>query len=83
MVPSEVDAVTTGSSRFSPGFDDPAGPGSAVLPPLLTGLMLAFIAAKLVTLAVLGVNTAFIMDEYWIADQALRSPALLYQDIFP
>ena len=42
-----------------------------------------FIAAKLVTLAVLGVNTAFIMDEYWIADHALRSPALLYQDIFP
>jgi hypothetical protein len=45
--------------------------------------MLAFIAAKLVMLAVLGVNTAFIMDEYWIADQALRSPALLYQDIVP
>ena len=75
--------MTTGSSRIFPGFDDPAGPGSAVLPRLLTGLMLAFIAAKLVTLAVLGVNTAFIMDEYWIADQALRSPAYLYQDIFP
>ncbi len=42
-----------------------------------------FIVAKLVTLAVLGMNTAFIMDEYWIADQALRSPAYLYQDMFP
>ena len=65
---------------------DSAGAGSLPVTAWTRAGMIAFgifIAAKLVTLAVLGVNTAFIMDEYWIADQALRSPAYLYQDIFP
>ncbi len=46
-------------------------------------LPLIYLLAKLAMLAVLAVNTAYVMDEYWIVDEALLTSNRLYQDVWP
>ena len=75
--------MTKGSSRFSPGNDDPLIPEPSGILRGLTAILLVFLTVKVVFLVVLAVNTAFIMDEYTHFADARLSLANVYQTVWP
>ncbi len=65
-----------------------ASPGSSLTeslasPRVAMRLLLVFLAAKLVLLVALALNSAFVMDEYWMVVHGLLSTDNLYKEIWP
>jgi hypothetical protein len=57
--------------------------GALSKPSALARILLVFIAAKLVVLVILAVNTTFLMDEYWTVVHGLIGVDHLYKEIWP
>lgn len=57
--------------------------GALTRPGTLVRILLVFLVAKLVILAALALNSAFVMDEYWMAVHGLFNADHLYKEIWP
>ncbi len=64
-------------------IDDPSSRRQAVLRWGVIAIFSAFLLAKLLLLALLALESAFIMDEYWIVGEGLLTRSDLYQDVWP
>ncbi len=57
--------------------------GVLLRPGTLVRILLVFLAAKLVILITLALNSAFVMDEYWMVVHGLFKVDHLYKEIWP
>ena len=83
MLVSRLVRGSTRSAMPSRGAFTASGLSARDLLRVVGVVLLAFLLAKLVLLVVLALNSAFVMDEYWMAGHGLFNIDNLYKEVWP